>query len=321
MLFRSYAHVAALQVAAMRDAVAEAAKNEAALARRFHEAGNMSRLQSDLEQAASERAVIDALRARSEASDSKASLASLLGLEAQGVWRTVDRLPAPPDASLSRDDVVKLALSGRLDLAAAREEVAMLEDALHVTSRWRMLGSVDAGYKKERESDGSQLRGPTLDLELPLFNQWQGAVARAEARLLNARARRDALTLAVENEVTSGIGRLEYAREITERYRTSLLPHMASAVARRQEEVNFMLKGVFELISVKREEYDAWQAYLESMRDYWIARTALRAAVGSNLPGDEVAQSLTVGADDIVAPANDGGAMNQSPHEHHGDKP
>lgn len=295
-----YAHVGALQIAAMREAVAQAAENEAALAQRFHEAGNISRLQFDLQQAAAARARIQALRAQSDAAGSRTLLANLLGLQATAAWRTVDRLPVPSDTPLSRDDLLRQAQAERFDLAAVREEVSMLQDALGVTESWRLLGSVEAGYVRERETDGTKLRGPTLNLELPLFNQGQGAVARAEARLLDARARQDALSLVVENEVTTGIERLTLAREISERYRDALLPSTASAVARRQEEVNFMLRSTFDLIQLKREEYDAWQGYLEAVRDYWIGRTSLRAAVGGSVPGDEELDALTIGADDII---------------------
>lgn len=295
-----YTHVGALQVAAMRGAVAEAAEREAALAQRFHEAGNISRLQLDLQKAAAAQAHIDALRARSEAADSRTQLANLLGLRTDAAWQTADQLPTPPDTPLSRDELVQQALSQRLDLAAAREEVALLEDAFSVTRHWRLLGSVEAGYKRERETDDSTLNGPTLDLELPLFNQNQGAVARAEAQLLDARARSQALALSVENDVTTGIERLSLAGEITRHYRDTLLPSSASAVARLQEEVNFMLKSVFDLMRVKRDEYDSWQRYLESVRDYWIARTALRAATGGLLPGDEEDRPLEIGVGDII---------------------
>jgi cobalt-zinc-cadmium efflux system outer membrane protein len=294
-----YTHVGSLQVAAMRAAIAEAAQNEAELAKRFHEAGNISRLQLDLQQAAAARAGIEALHAQSDAAASRAQLANLLGLPAKAAWRTVDRLASPPDTTLSRDELSERALSQRLDVAAAHEEVAMREDALGVTGRWRLLGSVDAGYKRERETDGSEIRGPTLNLELPLFNQGQGAVARAEAQLLDARARAEALALSVENEVVTGVEQLALAREISERYRRELLPATASAVARQQERVNYMLVSPFELIRTKRDEYDAWQDYFESVRDYWIARTALRAATGGLLPGDEESLPLTIGVDEI----------------------
>jgi cobalt-zinc-cadmium efflux system outer membrane protein len=316
-----HAHVGALQIAAMRVAVAEATQKEAELAKRFHEAGNISRLQLDLQQATAARAGIEALRAQSDAAASRAQLANLLGLSTNGAWRTVVRLASPPEAPLSRDELTGRALTQRLDFAAAREEVAMLEDALGVTGRWRLLGSVDAGYTRERETDGSEIRGPTLNLELPLFNQGQAAVARAEARLLDARARAEALALAVENEVTTGVEQLALARDISERYRRELLPSSASAVARQQERVNYMLVSPFELIQTKRDEYDAWQDYFESVRDYWIARTALRAATGGLLPGDEESLPLTIGVDEIVAPAAEPTEQGEKSHEHHGEQP
>lgn len=316
-----YTHVGALQIASMRQAVAEAARSEAELAGRFHEAGNISRLQLDLQQAAAARAGIDSLRARSNAAASRARLADLLGLAAKSEWRTVDRLSAPPNTPLAADELTEQALSRRLDLAVLRDEVALLEDALGVTEHWRLLGSVKAGYEREREVDDSKLRGPTLSLELPIFNQGQAAVARAEAQLLDARARAESFALVVENEVTTAVEQLALAQDTSARYRDELLPSTASAVARQQERVNYMLVSVFELIRTKREEYDAWQGYFESVRDYWIARTALRAATGGLLPGDSELPAPTIGADEILAPADVSAEQVKKPPAHHGDPP
>ena len=303
-----YAEVGALQIAAMRAAVSDAARQEAELARRFHEAGNITQLQLDRQTAAAARAQIDALHAQAEASASRARLANLLGLPEAGNWRTVDRLAAPPDTPLSAEELGEQARSRRLDLAAAREEVALLEDARGVAGRWRLLGEVDVGYERERELDGAKIRGPTLALELPFFNQGQGTIERADAQLLDARARADALALGVENEVTTGARQLVLARDISERYRLEWLPAAASAVERQQERFNYMLVGAFDLVQAKRDQYDAWQGYFESLRDYWVARSELRAATGGLLPGDTDDLAPTAGPGDVVAPK-----------EHHGD--
>lgn len=295
-----YSHVGALQIAAMRDAVAQAAETEVELAGRFHAAGNISRLDLNLREAEAARLQVAALQARSGAASARAHLADLLGLQSSEAWETADRLPAPPDTMIGREQLSQLALTERFDLAALRQEIAMLEDAARVARRWRLLGSTDAGYKRERETDGSKLRGPTLDIELPLFNQGQGAVERAEARLADARARHEALVLTTQNEITTGLERLNIAREIVARHRNALLPAIESVVARRQEQVNFMLRSVFELLAAKRDEYDAWQAWLESVRDYWIAHSALAAAAGGRLPGDGEERPLTIGVDEIT---------------------
>ena len=47
-----------------------------------------------------------------------------------------------------------------------------------------------------------------------------------------------------------------------------------------------MLVGVFELLQARRTQLDAFQAYLEAVRDYWVARTDLRRSVGGALPGE-----------------------------------
>ena len=313
-----YGYVGAQQVEALRAAIADAASQEAALAKRFFEAGNITRLQLDRQAAAAARGRVEALGARADAVASRARLANLLGLEAAGNWRTVDRLSAPPGEDPAAAPLAAQARLQRLDLASAREEVAVLEDALGVTRGWRLMGSVDAGYEWERETDGTKLRGPTLALELPIFNQGQGAVARAEAQLLDARARADALALAVENEVTTAAGRLALAREVSERYRLDWLPAADSAVERQQERFNFMLVGAFDLIQAKREQYDAWQGYLESIRDYWVARAALRAATGGLLPGDSDTLPPAAGPADIL-PATPDGDPPARDHEHHGE--
>jgi outer membrane protein TolC len=282
-----YSQVGAEQIAAVREAAARLSSSEAELARRLHQAGNVTQLDRDLREAIAGRAAIDSLRARSDAVAARARLADLLGLDMDEAWRTADRLPEPPESSFDPQELLASALEQRLDLAAEREEIALLEDSLRVARRWRWFGRTGIGYERERETDGTKLRGPTLEFELPLFDQQQGTVARAEARLADARARHAASALAARNEIAAGTERLAIARTIAAQHRDVLLPALGSVVERRQERFNFMLQGPFELFDSKRDELGAWQDWLESVRDYWIARTALRAATGGLRPGDE----------------------------------
>lgn len=320
-----YDNVSAGQVAAMREIVAKAAEQSAELAQRFFDAGNIHRLQLERELAAAAQARIDAVRAAADVLRTRSALATLLGLPLGAPWRTVEQLPAPPLVASDADSMVKLALDQRLDLVAARREVVLLEDALGVTRRWRWLGSVEVGYERETEIDDIVLRGPSLSVELPIFNQGQGAIARARAELDAARARLDALALAVNNDASLGLERLNVTREIAERYRTALVPRREAIVARSQEQVNFMLIGVFELIAAKQDEYDAYQEYLEAVRDYWVTRADLRRLVGGRLPDDSSAFEPVIGVESIL-PSPDSTAaphhrhMDHQEHEH-GDRP
>jgi cobalt-zinc-cadmium efflux system outer membrane protein len=317
-----YAAVGALQVAAMRDVVARSAEASAALAQRYFDAGNISRLQLEQEYAAAALARIAGVRAGASAVRARAELATLIGLPSNAAWTLPSQLTAPSDSRYTVDVLVPLALEQRLDLAAARTAVTLHEDTLGVTRRWRWLGSVEAGYERESEADGGVLRGPSLSLELPIFNQGQASIARAEAGLLDARARLDGLLLSVRNAAELAIAREATAYDIAERYRTALVPRREAIVARTQERVNFMLQGVFELITARQQEYDAYQEYLEAVRDYWIVRAELRGIVGGRLPDDDASAGPTLGVESIIAPpaaatghAGHGGAMDHSGHD------
>ena len=67
------------------------------------------------------------------------------------------------------------------------------------------------------------------------------------------------------------------ARQRIARLSDETIPLREQIVARTQEQVNYMLVGVFDLIRAKQDEYDAYQLYLEAIRDYWLARIDLCA--------------------------------------------
>jgi outer membrane protein, heavy metal efflux system len=295
-----FEHVGALQVAEMRQAVSEAAAASAEFAQRLRDAGNLPAKELALELAAATEARVAASRARAKAVKSRAELAGLLGVSLRESWEVPKQLPAPLAAAVPSDDLADKALATRLDVSAARREVDVLSGALGLTRRWRWLGDVEVGYESESETDGARLRGPSLAVEVPIFNQNQSGVLRARSELDAAQARLSAMELSVRNDVAAGLDRLESAREIAEAYRTALIPQRETIVARTQEETNYMLAGTFELIQARREEFDAYQEYLEAVRDYWTARTELRRLAGGALPGDEMQPASTVGVDAML---------------------
>lgn len=307
-----YEYVAARQVAAMREAVAEGAAASAELAQRFHDAGNISDLQLAQEQAVASEARIEALRARAEAGRKRLALNQALGLHGEEAdWEASDNLPLPVPREDDPALLARLAAGGNTELLAARKEAEVLADALGLTRSLRWLGGSEIGYEREKEADGARLRGPELALELPIFNQGQARLARAEAQLAAALARVDQAELSASQGVRLGSEQVTALREVVRLHREALVPQRETIVARQQERQNFMLIGVFELVQAKLAEYDAYQAYLEAVRDYWLARVELARVVGQRLPSDATIGERTPGVQDILAPK---GGMDHSMH-------
>ena len=294
-----YAAVSARQVATLRDAVANAASLSAELAQRFFDAGNIIELQLVSERAAASQARIDAARAATEARRARLMLLRALGVAPEATWKVPDTLPRPVATPGDAAALLVLATRQRADLDAARREVALLEDALGVARRWRLLGEVRFGGEREREASGETLSGPTLELALPIFDQGQAGIARALGQLDASRAALRDLELSIGVDVRFALDQLETARIAVAEFEKTLVPSQQAVVAQQQLRQNFMLIGQFELLLAKQQEYAAYQGWFEALRDFWVAHTDLQRAIGGALPGTPTETTPTIGPQEL----------------------
>lgn len=314
---RAYYHyVGAQQVAALRHQVAKAGTLSAALAQRFRDAGNLAPRELAMEKAAASEARLRAIEADATSQEARTELAGLLGLSVADPWQAPAALQMPLEDEDELNRLLELALDARLDLAAARTRADVLADRLGVVNWTRWLGELDMGFEHERDTDGARLTGPTLDWEVPIFNQNQDEVTRAKADLQIAINEVRRLTIDVDNEVRLVYAKLEAARARVDEFRNGLIPQRIETVARAQEELNFMLIGVFELIALKQDEYDAFQGYLEAITDYWLARADLALATGRALPSTARIGDQRIDVDELINP--DRGNMNMDRMDHSG---
>jgi cobalt-zinc-cadmium efflux system outer membrane protein len=316
-----YSHVNARQIAELRSMVAKAADASAEFAQRLHAAGNITPRNLALELATATEARIAAARAGVDAARARGELANLLGLDTAADWQTPRELPAVPAARDALADLEARALANRLDVTATRQEVELGEKSLDFVRRWWWLGVIEVGYQRETETDGERLKGPIIGWELPLFGWSRSGVHRQAAQLDAARARLAALELAVRNEVTLGANELTTAREVVESYRTALLPQREAVLGRTFEEFNYMLTDAFDLLQARQEQFQVYEEYLESVRDFWIARARLRRLVGGSLPGEDAPPGETIGVDSLLAPPADSAEPPANPSQHHGHTP
>lgn len=319
-----YRAVAAQQVAQMRSAVAEARQTSAALAQRFFNAGNISELQLSREQASASHARITASQALIAAKMARLDLNIVIGLVGDEVtWKLPSTLTLP---LAQEDDVAtlrKMAADINLNLLAARQDLTVSAAMAKATRATRLLGETSIGYERGRETDRSRLRGPTLDLELPLFNQGQARIAGADARLALAQGRLRAIELGSDNAIRAGVERVKVLSEIVTIHRDALVPQRERVVARSQEAQNFMLIGIFEVIEAKTQEYDAYESYLNAVADYWVARVELSRLVGARLPSENQSTVSTPSLP-VILGRPDGATASASArpdHDHHGVRP
>lgn len=276
---------AALQVAAMRQTILEAAQASFELATRQHEAGNINDADLASEQALYEQTRVDVVKSRMETLTAREKLARLMGVwGADAAFSVAGRLPDLPPQDPTLEHAESTAIAKRLDVAAARHDLQARSYALAMTRNWRWLGDAAVGAHFEKEPDGTFL-GPSARIEVPLFDQKQAAIARLEAELNQSRSRLGALSVEARSQVREARGRVLLARELAERYRTVIVPLREQLVRLMQQQYDAMLIGVYQLLAAKQNEVNAYREYIEAVRDYWVARSDLDRAAGGRLTG------------------------------------
>lgn len=277
--------VAAQQKVEVCRTIRDAAATGYELAQRFYDAGNVNELQLRREQGLVELAEVELLAAERDATRARRALRDLLGAsgDTERRWQVGSRLPDVAPETFDAAVLELQAVEERFDLQAAAQEVRTLEMALGLNRRWRLLGGLEVEASAEREVDGEWVLGPGIDIELPLFDQGQPRVARSEARLRQAERAFEARVVEARSEVLQLVDQLDLEQRMAGRYLQHVIPLRQRTVRLAQEQYNFMLIGVFEVLAAKRDEFDAYSSYIDTVRDVWKTRSRLRYAVGGRL--------------------------------------
>ncbi len=271
-----YGAVAAQQSAEYMDQVRTAAEASAELARRMHAAGNWSRLQQAREQSFFADAVAQLARARQTRSAEREKLTRLLGT---GAFTLPERLPDLPAAPRELKDAEAQAMTNRLDVLMAQKELAGLAGSLGLTRATRFVNLLDLSYLRNRSESGERATGYEIEMQIPLFD-WSGAkVAKAEAMYMQAVHRAAGAAVDARSQVRETYSGYQTAYELARHYRDEVVPLKKMISDEQLLRYNGMLISVFELLADARDQVTSVNAAIEAQRDYWIADSALQAAL------------------------------------------
>lgn len=235
------------------------------------------------------QAKLDVARTDVQVVAGRERLNRLMGLwGSDTVWRLPVRLPELPASEMPLEHLESTAVSQRLDLAAARQEMQVVAYALSLTKKFRYFTVFEFGVDTEHDpTDRLNLTGPHVTIELPIFDQRQAAIARLEAQLRQSQQRLSSLSIDIRSEVRQARDRLLAARNVVKYYREVILPLRQRIVDESQLYYNGMLVGVYELLLARQNQINAGREYIEALRDYWIARADLERVVGGRLISTE----------------------------------
>ena len=265
----------------------QAAEVADALAGRQQDAGNITELDRELFAAALDDARIELGQQQLAVTRAREQLNRLLGLWGEQVrWKLAGAMPEPANGSAA-DDLEALGVRDRLDVSAARSEVAAIEYAIKLRRRG-IIPQIDGGIEARNEVGNDEghewVLGPSLSIEVPLFDPGHADFARLRALLRQAQHRLEQRAIVARSEIRTHQQEMLAAEDRVAYFRDNVIPRRQRVGARALERYNAMLIGAYELLDLRMQEVQARERYVAAVRDYWVARADLERAVGGRLP-------------------------------------
>ncbi|TAH36797.1 MAG: TolC family protein [Planctomycetota bacterium] len=254
--------------------------------RRQAEHGVATRTEENLAESLSLGAELSLRRAEREEVTAKRRLAALLSLEAD-VFEVelADPLPEPALLELERESLVDRSLEVRPDVRAAGKAVAAAEGQADLERR-RIIPELSAGLSAERPEGGSStdfLIGPTATIEIPLFDQNQAQVSRAEFHLAELRMEYAALVAEVSQEVRAKADKAASAARAATFVQEDLLPQAEQSAALAKKAYELGDTTVLALLEAQRTVLEARRTLVDALLEAARSRIELERAVGAPL--------------------------------------
>lgn len=233
-------------------------------------AGAVGELDVNLARVPMLNAELDVKTARLDSAAARRHLATLLGLTSEADdLALVQPLPDPPDTSLSPEQVVQIARCARLDLKAADQamsaaEQRVREEYLQVFPNIQVGPFVERGERRaipgrnilgdtarasvaagqltapniqsrgqrnqERRQEINAILGPALTMTLPVFDQNQAQIAKAEYAHQETMKERESIDRAIVQETRQVVDRAMTAWEVARFYSTQFVPQTQTSL-------------------------------------------------------------------------------------------
>ena len=247
---------------------------------------------NQLDQAREQNFYIDAAQGFTHAElaeqAAREKLIALLGLPGEKSatlnLQLAQALPILPASLESLPDVESALLQNRLDLQLMRLRMDELQRSLKLTRSTRFVNVLDAGATRVQQGsrDAPYERGYTITLEVPIFDSGSARVKKSAALYAQAVDRFTQAAIEARSQIRLAYANYRAAFELAQRQRDEVVPLRQAIALENLLRYNASQISIFELLSGAREQAAAFDGYVQRVRDFWIAKSQLDAALLGN---------------------------------------
>jgi cobalt-zinc-cadmium efflux system outer membrane protein len=243
---------------------------------------------SDLDIYLSQVLVVEAemalYRIQKELSIEKAHLDQVLGLKRDLINYKITQsqgshLPEIPNV----EEAFQQAQAQRFDLQMARFKIMEAERKLELEKVY-VLREVNVLLSYERDTDKTEVFGPGLDIQLPIFDQNQAQIAKARYMVRRARKRLQALEEQIKEEVIRDLERIDLQKTRANILEQQVIPLRRKALEYSNRWVQAMQLNRLFLLEAQKGLMQTQLDLLQTQMELHRALVDLERHLGGKLP-------------------------------------
>lgn len=254
------------------------------LAVRQYTAGNLSKRNMLKIQDSYERARMESINLARHNATAREALNKRLGLYGEQTHYLLSTQPLKLNSSITSEvGLEKMAISNRLDMAAAIKGVDYAAKQLGYSENTRLLSDVDLSVESEKTTDEKRFNMFGVKIPIPIFDFGQGRVSKAQALYNQSVHRLYETAVNIRSEVREGYAQLRYSYDIAHEYDEVIVKINQQILGETQLFYNGMLDGIYELLEDQRRAGEAKMESLEALGEYQKAQADLEYTIGGKL--------------------------------------
>ena len=242
----------------------------------------------DISELAASDAYVDSLRAADavksfseKAAVSQHRLYTLLGWVSDDVALDITPSEMTPRAEISIDALLETAFAARPDLRAAELAIEAAGERIgwEQSKVYNFIAIIDA---KDKGEDSLNI-GPGFSVEVPIFNQNNGRIARAEADMEQAARRYEAIRQNIILQVRQAHTRYVTAHEEFDLWDNSIVPAIKTAVERARKLLTAGQVSYPSVLEAERKLVEARRRHTELVANLRRTTAELNYCIGRRM--------------------------------------
>lgn len=189
----------------------------------------------------------------------------------------LEKIPSLPDL----ESLISKATS-RPDIQIAKNEVEEAHQLLRF-EKTLIFSNIQAGALYEKGIDGDESIGPEIGLKIPIFDQNQAQIAKAEYRLRQKEKALKAKIDEIKEEVSSTYERLLFLSQQIDYLKNKIIPVREQAVEHAERYFNAMEMNMLYLLEARKNLIESKRHYLQALKEYHEQMTMLERIVGGRI--------------------------------------